>query len=209
MLKSVKSHGFFEVLAPIYDTVARISMLGQYNRLRNQLLRKIDNKKGKRILDMASGTGYLAERLGHMDLVCTDISLKMLRRARTKSRGNFVLADAHRLPFKEGVFDVSVSSFAFHEVARPDEVLSEMFRSLRPGGEIAVMDVVQQNQFFKHVLLQIYHNLVELRTATYMNIADFRNAFRAAEDFNVQLEMFDLVALVWGRKKNDEIEYTI
>lgn len=200
-MEKVKSHGFFKVLAPIYDIGAKIAMMGQYNRLRDQLLGKIEIKKGRRILDMASGTGYLAERLGVTDLVCTDISIEMLRRARAKSKGDFVLADAHRLPFKDGVFDVAVSSFALHEVAKPYCVVGEMFRVLCPGGEIAVMDVVQQTRFSKKVLLEVFHTFVEMRTANYTSMSKLKDAFIAADGFNVQWEMFDLVALLWGNKK--------
>lgn len=200
-MEKVASHGFFKFLAPIYDIGAKLAMMGQYDRLRNQLLGKIGIKKGRRVLDMASGTGYLAERLGVVDLVCTDISIEMIRRARAKSKGDFVLADAHRLPFRDGVFDTAVSSFAMHEVAQPSDVMGEMFRVLGPGGEIAVMDVVRQTRFSKRVLLEMFHTFVEMRTATYVDISELKDAFKAADGFNVQWEMFDLVALVWGKKR--------
>ncbi|MCL7416105.1 MAG: methyltransferase domain-containing protein [ANME-2 cluster archaeon] len=197
----VRSHGFFRFLAPVYDIGAKMAMLGRYERLRQQLLGKIEIRKGRRVLDMASGTGYLAEKLGVVDLVCTDISLDMLTRARAKANGDFVLADAHRLPFKAGVFHSAVSSFALHEVSRPGVVLDEMFRILGPGGEIAVMDVVQQTRFSKKILLEIFHTFVEMRTANYVNMAQLKEGFRAADGVNVQLEMFGLVALVWGKKR--------
>jgi ubiquinone/menaquinone biosynthesis C-methylase UbiE len=201
-MEKVTSHGFFKFLAPVYDIGARIAMMGRYDRLRNQLLEKIDITKGKRILDMASGTGYLAERLDVVDLVCTDISIEMIRRARAKSKGDFVLADAHRLPFRDEVFDAVVSSFALHEVAQPSDVMEEMFRVLEPGGEIAVMDVVQQTRFSKKVLLEIFHTFIEMRTATYVDISELKDAFRTADGFNVHWDMFGLVALVWGNKKS-------
>jgi ubiquinone/menaquinone biosynthesis C-methylase UbiE len=89
-----------------------------------------------------------------------------------------------------------------HEVAHPSDVLGEMFRVLVPGGEIAVMDVVQQTRFSKKVLLEIFHTFIEMRTATYVNISELKDAFRSADGFNVKWEMFDLVALVWGKKRD-------
>ena len=41
-------------------------------------------------------------------------------------------------------------------------VMDEIFRVLGPGGEIAVMDVVQQTRFSKKVLLEIFHTFVEM-----------------------------------------------
>jgi ubiquinone/menaquinone biosynthesis C-methylase UbiE len=200
MADTVKSHGFFKFLSSVYELEAKIVMFGQYDRLRRKLTGKIEMRKGKRILDLATGTGYLAEIMAPADLICTDISIHMLKRARSNVKGNFVLADAHRLPFKDGVFGAAVSSFAMHEVARPSDVLAEMFRTLQPGGEIAVMDVVQQTQFLKKIILQIFHTFVELRTASYMNIADLKAAFGRADDFNMQWEMFGLVIIAWGNK---------
>jgi len=81
-------------------------------------------------------------------------------------------------------------------------VLAEMFRALKLGGDIVVMDVVQQKKLSKNILLQIYHTLVELRTANYVNMMDIKREFNArTEDFNMQLDMFGLVALVWGKKR--------
>lgn len=200
MADAVKSHDFFKFLWPVYDIVEKIVMVGQYDRLRQQLLEKIEIAKGRRILDLGSGTGYLAEEMGPADVVCTDISINMLQRARSKSEGDFVQADAHRLPFRDGAFDGAVSSFALHEVARPETVLKEMFRTLQPGGKIAIMDVLQQTKLSKKILLQIFHTFVELRTATYVNMDELKEAF-TTEDFNMQWEMFDLVAIVWGKKQ--------
>ena len=80
-------------------------------------------------------------------------------------------------------------------------VMDEIFRVLGPGGEIAVIDVVQQTRFSKKVLLEIFHTFVEMRTATYVDTSGLKDAFRAADVFNVQWEMFDLIALVWGKKR--------
>lgn len=51
------------MIAPVYDISARFVLLGQYDYLRNQLKGKIELKEGMRILDIATGTGYVAEIL--------------------------------------------------------------------------------------------------------------------------------------------------
>jgi ubiquinone/menaquinone biosynthesis C-methylase UbiE len=192
---------FFQMISPIYDISARFVLLGQYDRLRNQLKGKIDLREGMRILDIATGTGYVAEILNPGMVVCTDITIQMLNRARTKTKGDFLLSDVHRLPFRDEVFDVSISSFALHEMARPRVVLSEMFRTLKAGGKIVVMDVVQQKRLLKQIEFQIFHTLVDMRAANYMKLEELEDAFQQTDEFNMQWEMYDLVVLVWGKKK--------
>jgi ubiquinone/menaquinone biosynthesis C-methylase UbiE len=192
---------FFQMISPVYDISARFVLLGQYDRLRNQLKGKIDLREGMRILDIATGTGYVAEILNPGMVVCTDITIQMLNRARTKTKGDFLLSDVHRLPFRDEVFDVAISSFALHEMARPRVVLSEMFRTLKAGGKIVVMDVVQQKRLLKQIEFQIFHTLVDMRAANYMKLEELEDAFQQTDEFNMQWEMYDLVVLVWGKKK--------
>lgn len=54
---------FFRNLAPAYDASARMVLFGYYYHMRRQVREKIDIKEGMRILDIASGTGYVAEIL--------------------------------------------------------------------------------------------------------------------------------------------------
>lgn len=194
---------FFQIISPVYDRSARFVLLGQYGHLRNQLKKKIDLREGMRILDIATGTGYVAEILNPGRVVCTDITIQMLNRARVKTRGDFLLTDVHGLPFRDEVFDVAISSFALHEMASPRVVLDEMFRTLKAGGQIVVMDVVQQERLLKQIEFQIFHTFVDMRAANYMKLEELKDAFQQADEFNIQWEMYDLVALVWGKKKEE------
>ncbi len=63
----------------------------------------------------------------------------MLERAAERWRGGaWVQADAARLPFENGSFDLVVSTEAFHWFPDPDTVLAELRRVLRPGGTLLV-----------------------------------------------------------------------
>jgi ubiquinone/menaquinone biosynthesis C-methylase UbiE len=194
---------FFKNLAPVYDSSAKMVLFGYYYHMRRQLREKIDIKEGMRVLDIASGTGYVAEILHPADVVCTDITKEMLTIARTKTNASaFVLADVHQLPFKDGVFDAAVSSFAMHEMAKPKVVLDEMFRALKPGGDMVVMDVVQQTRWWKKIQFQIFHTWVDQRAANYMKLEELKEAFGQAEHVQLQWEMEELVALMWGKKRD-------
>lgn len=200
--RAKKRRSFFRLLAPVYDNCARMVLLGYYYHLRCQVKDKISVNEKIRILDIGSGTGYVAEILKPADVVCTDITIEMLNIAMNKTDAKFILADAHNLPFNDGTFDAAISSFAMHEMADQKKVFTEMFRVLKAGGDIVVMDVVQQKRLLMKIRFQIFHTWVDQRTANYMKLEELMDAFSDADDVNLQWEMQELVALVWGKKKS-------
>jgi SAM-dependent methyltransferase len=94
-----------------------------------------------RVLDVGCGTGLLAARMrcelrGTQAIGC-DFSVGMLRRARARDAGiPWVQGDAGRLPFRDGAFEVVVSTEAFHWFPDPVGALREMRRVLRPRGHL-------------------------------------------------------------------------
>ncbi len=200
-MKNTKSHDFFRYLAPIYDTVARIASFGRYDSMRRSLVAQAGITPGDRVLDLATGTGYLSEILDGCEIVGADISLHMVNQARKKTEASFVLSDAHALPFESNSFDAAVCSFAMHEVRDPKKVMSEMFRVVKPGGTVAVMDVVLQFTPGKKMLLFAYHLFIEMLTANYIHPDDLADAFKHADNVISKTNMAGLVAQVSGKKK--------
>ncbi|CAN5853136.1 class I SAM-dependent methyltransferase [soil metagenome] len=102
-------------------------------------------RSGERILDLGCGTGLLLRELGEATIgtvACgVDLSVDMLQVALEHSSVlRLAAADAHHLPFQHAAFDAVVSSSSMHHWARPDEVLTEIARILRPGGRLVVTD---------------------------------------------------------------------
>jgi len=84
------------------------------------------NSTGK-VLDVASGTGIMLEPFE--DGVGIDISPSLTREAKRKDDSkDFIVADAHHLPFKDGTFEVAVSCLAFPWVDDFEVVMEEMCR---------------------------------------------------------------------------------
>jgi len=102
----------------------------------------------ERVLDIATGPGYIAEALAATarEVVGVDLTEAMLAigRERTKERGvsnvSFRAADAENLPFENGAFDVVVCRLALHHLLKPLDVLREMARVSRAGGTVLVED---------------------------------------------------------------------
>jgi SAM-dependent methyltransferase len=103
----------------------------------------------ERVLDIATGPGYIAEAFAGSarEVVGVDLTDAMLAIAkeRTRERGvsnvSFRAADAQNLPFENGAFDVVVCRLALHHLLRPLEVLREMARVCRVGGTVLIEDI--------------------------------------------------------------------
>jgi SAM-dependent methyltransferase len=101
-----------------------------------------------RVLDIGCGTGAqsraLACRPGVGEVVGVDQFEPFLERARALAADlpnlRFERSDAHTLPFGEGTFDVVVLHTVLTHVADPEQVVSEVFRVLEPGGTMAIYD---------------------------------------------------------------------
>jgi ubiquinone/menaquinone biosynthesis C-methylase UbiE len=102
------------------------------------------------VLDVAAGTGHVARRFAPQVrmVVAVDATAAMLERgwieAKRAALKNivFMQADATALPFVDGSFDVVVSRFALHHFEDPAVPIAEMRRVLRPGGRLAIADLV-------------------------------------------------------------------
>src|SRR5262249_22676865 len=96
---------------------------------------------GVRILDVATGPGYVAGAAAARGagVVSIDFSPAMLERARRDHpHVHFREGDAESLPFPDRRFDAVVISFALLHLARPDMALAEARRVLAPGGRLAI-----------------------------------------------------------------------
>ena len=103
-----------------------------------------------RVLEVATGPGYVAMGFAAVarEVVGVDLTEAPLAIAeqRRQEQGlhnvRFQLADASRLPFADGEFDVVVCRLAFHHFAQPPRMLREMVRVCTPQGTVAVEDIV-------------------------------------------------------------------
>ena len=103
----------------------------------------------ERVLDIATGPGYIAEAFANeaREVVGMDLTAAMLAiaRERTNGRGikniSFRTGDAQSLPFDEYQFDVVVCRLALHHVQKPSQVLREMSRVCRQEGTVLVEDI--------------------------------------------------------------------
>jgi ubiquinone/menaquinone biosynthesis C-methylase UbiE len=98
------------------------------------------------VVDLGTGTGRIARALarsGSTNVIAVDRSQRMLDIALAKTEGQRVLAlraDATELPIFDGSVDAVTCSGVLHHVVRPQRVVAEVARILRPGGRIVVRE---------------------------------------------------------------------
>ncbi len=115
------------------------------------MVRRIEGRPGDRVLDVATGTGMVAEALVRRygcSVVGLDQSPEMLSGAQAKldadpelaARIELVRGEAESLPFPDGAFDHLTFTYLLRYVKDPGATLRELARVVKPGGRIASLE---------------------------------------------------------------------
>ncbi|HEY3829939.1 MAG TPA: class I SAM-dependent methyltransferase [Solirubrobacteraceae bacterium] len=143
-----------ELFAPLprhYDRVAAVLSFGQDPRWRSALVAALDAAPGERVLDVATGTGLVAQELVRRygcTVVGLDQSAEMLSGARERlardphlaARISLLQGEAEQLPFGAREFDHLTFTYLLRYVEDPAATLRELARVVRPGGRIASLE---------------------------------------------------------------------
>jgi len=136
----------FDRAAEGYDRLNSLMSLGQDAAWRRAMVAEI--QPGDRVLDLCCGSARssveAAKRSGRL-VVGADVSWEMLVRGAAHAaaagvRFAAVRADAFRLPFRDGAFDVITVAWGLRNLVPEPEALAEMRRVLRAGGRLLVLD---------------------------------------------------------------------
>lgn len=95
-----------------------------------------DGRQSDKILDLGCGNGFLSQLFPNYDLVGVDISDGMLANNPYK----WVKGSAESIPFPNNYFDFVVCRSLIHHLENPEMALEEIFRVLKPGGQVSFWD---------------------------------------------------------------------
>lgn len=134
----------FAGIASRYVLANHVLSLGIDCLWRSTTARRIAALKPQRVLDLATGSGDLAQAIQtacpQARVIGADFSVPMMREAQKRQIRSLIAADGLALPFQDGVFDVLTVAFGLRNMASWPGALQEMSRVLRPGGHLFVLD---------------------------------------------------------------------
>lgn len=150
--KARRVRGVFDSVAGNYDLMNDLMSAGIHRIWKRHTVSVAAPRPGQRVLDLAGGTGDLAlafaRRVGpEGHVVLADINAAMLERGRDRLldegiAGNVDITqcDAEALPFADASFDLVTIAFGLRNVTHKEKALAEMYRVLRPGGRLLVLE---------------------------------------------------------------------
>lgn len=150
--KAARVHRVFESVADNYDLMNDLMSFGVHRLWKRFALGQTGLKPGQQALDVAGGSGDLARGMARQvgesgSVLLTDINPAMLAHGRAKlvdagesSNVQYALADAEKLPFATNSFHCVTIGFGLRNVTRKQEALASMYRVLKPGGRLLVLE---------------------------------------------------------------------
>ncbi len=144
--------GVFDSVANKYDLMNDLMSFGVHRLWKRFAIELAGVRTGQVILDLASGTGDLADRFAGLVgpqglVVMSDINASMLSvgRDRMADRGHvgniaYAQIDAEQLPLADDSLDLITIAFGLRNVTHKERALQSMFRALKPGGRALVLE---------------------------------------------------------------------
>jgi demethylmenaquinone methyltransferase/2-methoxy-6-polyprenyl-1,4-benzoquinol methylase len=142
----------FHSVAAKYDVMNDVLSMGIHRVWKRFTIDCSGIRKGQKVLDLAGGTGDLTAKFSRIvgkdgQVILADINDSMLKVGRSKLRdlgveGNveYVQANAEELPFPDNHFDLVTIAFGLRNVTDKDKALASIYRVLKPGGRLLVLE---------------------------------------------------------------------
>ncbi|HYZ73206.1 MAG TPA: ubiquinone/menaquinone biosynthesis methyltransferase [Chthoniobacterales bacterium] len=184
--KSIRD--MFAGVAPRYDLANQVLSLGLDRSWRKFVCQRVSAWKPARILDLATGSGVLAEELAKTNtgslVVGADFCIPMLKVAGKRNIEHLVVADGLALPFADASFDVITVAFGLRNMAFLEGALAEMARTTRSGGHVVILDfslpsgpLLPAYRFYLHFVLPRLAGWLTGEPAAYRYLGDSIETF--------------------------------
>ena len=203
--KAAKVADVFHSVASQYDLMNDLMSLGLHRLWKRFAVAQAGLRVGMRVLDVAGGTAdltrlFLDEVGDSGQVVLTDINFSMLREGRDRMLNGgktppTVQCDGERLPFPTDYFDCVSVAFGLRNMTHKDRALAEMYRVLKPGGRLLVLEFSKVwkpleplYDLYSFKLLPLMGKLVAKDAASYQYLAESIRMHPGQEDLKAMME---------------------
>lgn len=170
------------------------------DRLTDLMISGLAAQPGQRVLDIGCGIGHPAQRLvraSDVDVVGITVShvqvadaTEHAAEAGLSDRATFQFADAMDMPFPDGSFDAAWAFESMWHMPDRGQVLSEAARVLRPGGRLAIADVIQRDPVSPEGRVVLDHICENYAVRSLGTVEEYRKAL--ADNGFVDVEIRDI-----------------
>ncbi len=203
-----KVAGIFDSVADKYDVMNDLMSLGVHRLWKRFAISLTGLRPGDQVLDLAGGTGDLTSRMLPLvgpkgGVVLSDINATMLGEGRKRlvdegviGHVQYVQADAEQLPFPDHAFHCITIGFGLRNVTRKERALAAMYRALKPGGRVIILEFSQPvapglkpiYDLYSFAILPALGQLVANDAASYRYLAE---SIRMHPDQETLLQMME------------------
>jgi ubiquinone/menaquinone biosynthesis C-methylase UbiE len=208
----------FTATADVFAQNVRVTRKAEAERLAKCAIEDLASPAEAIAIDLACGPGTFTRPLAARvrRAIGVDLTPAMVEKARAEaaregiSNIEFVCSDVYALPFAIGAADIVSCGYAFHHMTDPARAIAEMTRVARPGGRMAIIDIIVPEGFDPELQNAIERERDPSHTNT-LTVARFRAMFRDAglhvrsEDVHENVHDFDAWMRNAGSAPGDDI----
>ena len=195
----------FDNIAGSYDFLNHTLSLGMDNIWRKIAIKELSNKPST-ILDIATGTAdfaisaskYTNATITGIDISqgMLDVGVEKITKKGLTNRIQLQLADSENLPFQDNSYDAITAGFGVRNFEDLNKGLSEMYRTLKSGGKVAILEPSEPTNFplkqfynlYFHHILPFIGGIVSKDKNAYTYLPDSVSAFPSGKDFLTELD---------------------
>jgi len=194
----------FDNIAGSYDFLNHTLSLGMDNIWRKIAIKKLTNNPTS-ILDIATGTAdfaisaskYTNAKITGIDISqgMLDVGVEKINRKGLSDRIQLQLADSEKLPFQDNSYDAITAGFGVRNFEDLNKGLSEMYRTLKTGGILAILEPSEPTNFplkqlyklYFHYILPFIGGIISKDKNAYTYLPDSVSAFPSGNNFLTEL----------------------
>ena len=197
----------FNTVFDKYDLMNDLMSFGVHRIWKKELIYMMNPSNKKKLIDVASGTGDVAELYSKSinnssNILCIDPNTKMIAKGKKKlskyKNIKWKIGSAEKLPIKDNVFDFYTISFGLRNTKNLNKTISEAYRVLKPGGRFMCLEFSKIQNSNLELLYKKYSKLIPKIGETVVGEKEpYKYLIKSIDEFINQNELIDLL------KKNE------